>query len=440
MRRGRIGSSAECRTGIQGLSSRSVKRTGFHSKDRFFIDPLITAFAEDIVRKFGLVTEQAILLPSHATAARCVDFLTSRQPVLKEGKDLSTVVLTPITETAGTNGTAETLCPLVVAVVFPRTCFPTAKSFWQHTGEGISSRRAEVFHKAFLGGHLMVSRSAQSTPHAEVHMTAPIIPSSTSKGPQRYRKRSFNNASHAANCLNATQSPARETNGTDGKDHVQFVEERFGRNLNSKLANSAKVAIRRRIAGALIADLEPHETPQKIEVTGLERGVAGFSVDDVYLYPSGMSSIFNTHRTLMKCRGALRSICFGYVNTLRCCYDFPTDLFRFPYIDTLKILEKWGPGCVFYGHGSSADIDDLEERCKAGEQFLALFCEFPGNPLLKSPDVCRLRLLAERYNFAIVIDETIGNFLNVNVLPHADVIVSSLTKVFSGDSNVMGGR
>lgn len=112
----------------------------------------------------------------------------------------------------------------------------------------------------------------------------------------------------------------------------------------------------------------------------------------------------------------------------------------FPYVDTLKILEKWGPGCVFYGHGSSSEIDDIEWRCKFGQRFLALFCEFPGNPLLKTPDISRLRALADRYDFAIVIDETIGNFINVHVLQYADVIVSSLTKVFSGDSNVMGGR
>ena len=29
--------------------------------------------------------------------------------------------------------------------------------------------------------------------------------------------------------------------------------------------------------------------------------------------------------------------------------------------------------------------------------------------------------------------------MNVHVLPYADIVVSSLTKVFSGDSNVMGG-
>jgi cystathionine gamma-synthase len=113
---------------------------------------------------------------------------------------------------------------------------------------------------------------------------------------------------------------------------------------------------------------------------------------------------------------------------------------RFPYIDTLKILQKWGPGCLFYGNGESKDLDDLQQRLENGERYLALFCEFPGNPLLKSPNLQRIRDLAKKHNFAIVVDETIGNFLNVHVLPYSDIVVSSLTKVFSGDSNVMGGR
>jgi cystathionine gamma-synthase len=103
-------------------------------------------------------------------------------------------------------------------------------------------------------------------------------------------------------------------------------------------------------------------------------------------------------------------------------------------------VEKFGPGCVFYGFGSSEELDELEKRLKGGERFLALFTEFPTNPLLRSPDLERIRALADEYDFAVVIDETIGNFLNVNVLPYADIVVSSLTKVFSGDSNVMGGR
>lgn len=120
---------------------------------------------------------------------------------------------------------------------------------------------------------------------------------------------------------------------------------------------------------------------------------------------------------------------------------------RFPYTDTLKILEKWGPGCHFLGNGLDEDIDELEailEREVAANPSsppaLALFTEFPSNPLLRCADLPRLRALADKYNFLIVVDETIGNFVNVEVLPYADIVVSSLSKIFSGDANVMGGR
>ncbi len=119
---------------------------------------------------------------------------------------------------------------------------------------------------------------------------------------------------------------------------------------------------------------------------------------------------------------------------------------RFPYTDTLKILQKWGPGCHFFGHGLASDIDALSEllasiRATSSEPpLLALFCEFPSNPLLRSPDLKRLRALADEYGFLIVVDETIGNFVNVEVASWADIVVSSLTKVFSGETNVMGGR
>lgn len=93
------------------------------------------------------------------------------------------------------------------------------------------------------------------------------------------------------------------------------------------------------------------------------------------------------------------------------------------------------------------DIDELESllaREHAENRdvppALALFTEFPSNPLLRSADLPRLRALADKYNFLIVVDETLGNFANVEVLPSADIVVSSLSKVFSGDANVMGGR
>lgn len=119
----------------------------------------------------------------------------------------------------------------------------------------------------------------------------------------------------------------------------------------------------------------------------------------------------------------------------------------FPYADTLKVLEKWGPGCQFLGHGLDSSISELESILEAEQAqnpheppILSLFTEFPSNPLLRSPDLARLRALADKYDFLVVVDDTIGNFVNVETLPFTDIVVTSLTKLFSGDSNVMGGR
>lgn len=107
------------------------------------------------------------------------------------------------------------------------------------------------------------------------------------------------------------------------------------------------------------------------------------------------------------------------------------------------MLENWGPGYHFFSNGS---IDDLEaflasEHVQNPSQLpiSALYIDFPSNPLLRSPDLSRLRKLADQYGFPIIIDETVGNFLTVQLLPYADLVTCSLTKVFSGLANVMGG-
>jgi cystathionine gamma-synthase len=115
--------------------------------------------------------------------------------------------------------------------------------------------------------------------------------------------------------------------------------------------------------------------------------------------------------------------------------------FGFPYTDTLKILQRFSFDCQFYGYGHAADMDVLEQRLKDGTHSVAgLFTEFPSNPLLHSPDLKRLKALSTTYGFPVVVDDTIGNFDTVNVLPSCDIVVSSLTKIFSGSCDVMGGR
>ncbi|KAL3426204.1 cystathionine gamma-synthase [Phlyctema vagabunda] len=371
---------------------------------RFFINKLIAAFAEDIVKRYGGPGQQAMLFPTSSCAQRCVKFMLSRDgsPVVNQARILHLVL--DASQVAPKLLTK--LSPSVSAVIFAKELFPLAKQYWQHSGDGVSSRRAEFCHTLFLEGFLINRDELQGLSNGY---------QKPCKGPRRYQKGSIDKTSLSA--LNTASAPAV----SESRESSQFVEERFGRNLDISFVDSANSAIRRRIAGSLLGEIDLASTPSPSMSCNM-RGVTGLTEDDIYLYPCGMNSIFHAHRMLLEVRGSMKSISFG-----------------FPYVDTLKILEKFGPGCLFYGNGSSEDLDDLEARLKGGERFLALFCEFPGNPMLKCPDLKRIRKLADTYDFAVVVDETIGNFINVHVLPHADMVVSSLTKIFSGECNVMGG-
>lgn len=382
-------------------------------ENRFFVHRSIRAFSEEIIAKFGKPGQQAMLFPSPCVAERCLDFMRQRvRPGLASQfytLDLAMDAFRVVSPML------QQLCPKISAVVFPEEGFPIAKQYWQHTGDGISSRRAEFCHDLFKD-NLLVPRGTPTELCTEAN---PRL----FKGPKRYqRTASIDGIASVAPKKSASSTPS-PTIGVvnESQESSRFLEERYGRNLELSLVERAKSAIRRRIAGAMAGDFDLADD-RLPDMSINSRGLYNLREDDVYLFPAGMNAIFNAHRTLLATKPAAKSINFG-----------------FPYVDTLKILQKFGPGCQFYGHGSDQDLDDLEERLRGGESFLGLFCEFPGNPLLKCPDLARMRKLADEFDFLIVIDETIGTFANINVLPVADIVVSSLTKIFSGDSNVMGG-
>ncbi len=70
---------------------------------------------------------------------------------------------------------------------------------------------------------------------------------------------------------------------------------------------------------------------------------------------------------------------------------------------------------------------------------LGLFVELPGNPLLTSSDVSALSELSLQHDFPMLIDDTLAACVNLNTLPIADVVATSLTKYFSGGGNVLAG-
>lgn len=150
-------------------------------------------------------------------------------------------------------------------------------------------------------------------------------------------------------------------------------------------------------------------------------GWSGAPAELVSLHPSGMAAIFTAFQAVTGRRPGCRTVMFG-----------------FPYTDTLKILEKFGAGAEFFPRGDGEDLRRLEHLLRS-EPIAAVFCEFPGNPLLRVPDLPAIHAMASEAGAAVVVDDTIGTFFNVDVLPHADLVATSLTKAVSGEGDVMAG-
>ena len=147
----------------------------------------------------------------------------------------------------------------------------------------------------------------------------------------------------------------------------------------------------------------------------------GAPVDHVYLFSSGMSAVYAVYRMAGDLRPRRMSVQFG-----------------FPYVDTLKIQQDMGLGAHFLPHGDAADLEHLRAVVQS-QPVSAIFCEFPSNPLLASPDLAALSRLARQHRVPLVVDETLGTCINTDVLRAADVAITSLTKYFTGAGDVMGG-
>jgi cystathionine gamma-synthase len=228
-----------------------------------------------------------MLFPTHATASRCQDFFLRQAPDL-DTSQVRILDFLPAAERARSDD-LSVISPKVSAVLFPEDRFSIAKTFWQHSGDGVSSRRAEYCAHLFKEGILVEASTLNQ-------------PARVCKGPRRYQKKTSID-------LDASDDFA-DGNG-EVQDPTEFVEQRFGRNLDLSKTKNAKLAIRRRIAGSLTADVSLTEAMELHHDAMSTRPVAGFSEDDVYLYPTGMSSIFNAHRNLLRAKGSKRAIVYG---------------------------------------------------------------------------------------------------------------------------------
>ena len=192
-------------------------------------------------------------------------------------------------------------------VLFPADAFPIAKQFWQHTGMGISSRLAD---------HCLSMLPDESS----IRPPSPTLNRSIQGRNKHYSaKGSISSANGAIKNLFA--SPHGSLTEALSKDQSVYLEERYGRNLPVGSAAAAKHALRRRIAGVLIRDSpedcsgKPYAGGEDVEIGPSSRGIADVTENDVYLFQTGMSAIWNAHQLALSSiiRPAAKSVCFGYV-------------------------------------------------------------------------------------------------------------------------------
>ncbi|KAF4461202.1 Cystathionine gamma-synthase converts cysteine into cystathionine [Fusarium albosuccineum] len=149
------------------------------------------------------------------------------------------------------------------------------------------------------------------------------------------------------------------------------------------------------------------------------------SPKDVYFFQTGMASIYKSHTYMLSL------------------YNGSTVLFGMAFMHTITAFQEFGHSYKFFGIGTEDDIRDLEdylvEEHSHGRKVQAIWAEFPANPLLVTPNLTRLRELADDYDVVLAIDDTIGSWSNIDITDMTDLLVTSVTKSFNGYADVIAG-
>jgi cystathionine gamma-synthase len=264
---------------------------------RFVLHPYVAQLVRTCEQRFAEKDEACLPFPSEHVARRCVAFIEQHAGAPADVDEF------------GFNG--------IYVVSFSRSAFETAKCFWQHAGEIVSSRCA----------------------------------------------------------LATLQGRSVEEDGA-----------------------AAKRAIRERIAGW-----------------------TGAAVEDVFLFPSGMAALAKIHRVVQELSPGAKSAQVG-----------------FPYVDLLKLQDKIGPGVHYFALPEERSLREFLDTT-AEDDVSGVFCEAPGNPLLTCPDIPWLSEQLRAKGIPLIIDETLGTYVNVDVLPYADVVMTSLTKYVAGAGDIVAG-
>jgi cystathionine gamma-synthase len=306
--------------------------------------------------------------------------------------------------------------------------FNKAKKYWQHSGEIVTSRQAEHLLRTLIDHHYIqincfTNKTTKYQSSYEMLTNLLVLPS---------KELSFGLSIPSSL---KTKELLSEWNLL--KDDT-FLDNDF-----DETSESASMKVKNRIS-TIINYQDNASLPNKTQI----------SVNDIVLTPTGMAAIYSTFLMIRDLYSAAVTVTEEEIKPVFI-------VFGYPYLDTLKVMlrPEWNEGGgIFFGLGNDDDLLKLEEFLAKNQlpsssstssifknHVAAIFAEFPTNPLLKCSNLLRLTELSKQYGILLVADDTIGNAANLNMFSSqsgvcADILCTSLTKLFNGASNTMAGN
>ena len=153
----------------------------------------------------------------------------------------------------------------------------------------------------------------------------------------------------------------------------------------------------------------------------------GCTARDVLLCASGMSAFyagFEAVREHQRGHGRTTWLQLGWLY-------LDSGLILRDFLEDEETLE-----CVY----DVSDTEVLLDKIRSlGSSLAAVVVECPSNPLLQVCDLERISSAVREQGGVMVVDPSTASILNCNVLPYADLLVTSLTKYTAFEGDVMAG-
>jgi cystathionine beta-lyase/cystathionine gamma-synthase len=152
------------------------------------------------------------------------------------------------------------------------------------------------------------------------------------------------------------------------------------------------------------------------------------SDDDLLLAPSGMNALYAAFRAISAVQASAGRTTWVQLGWL--------------YLDSIALLKKFTPDPArdYLRHGDVSDLTGLEKLfSEHGSRIAGVIIEAPTNPLIQTADIPAVTALARRHGAKVILDPAVSSPFNVDLLPHADLVATSLTKYTAHEGDVIAG-